>query len=78
MRDWKQVVHERDKVCQICGTQGSKNNPLTVHHIKPKCQGGPNTPENGILYCKNCHHDYHKQQGFPSRSKRKKSKHRRR
>ncbi len=79
MKDWKQVVHERDKICQICGTKGSKDNPLTVHHIKPKCQGGPDTPENGILYCKICHHSYHKSNGYPHGNKKtRRSKHRRR
>ena len=79
MREWKLVVHERDKVCQDCGTTGSKNNPLTVHHIKPKCQGGANSPENGKLLCKNCHRWYHETNGYPhGNKKRRKSRHRKR
>jgi len=65
MQDYKAVVHARDVVCQCCGCKGSKDNPLTVHHIKPKCQGGPNTPENCVLLCKNCHREHHEEEGYP-------------
>jgi len=61
MENYKAVVHARDVVCQYCGS--SKN--LTVHHIRPKCQRGPNTPENCILLCRDCHRTLHEQQGYP-------------
>jgi 5-methylcytosine-specific restriction endonuclease McrA len=58
---YKEVVRNRDKVCQICRTSGSKDNPLTVHHIVYKRLGGSNTPENCILLCWNCHKRLHEQ-----------------
>ena len=61
MENYKQVVRNRDKVCQICGTAGSKDNPLTVHHIVYKRLGGSNTPENCELLCWNCHKRLHEQ-----------------
>lgn len=67
--NYKDVVHERDGVCQHCGTKGSSKNKLTVHHIKPKCHGGSNTPQNCILLCWNCHCALHKREGYPSGKK---------
>ena len=61
MEKYKELVRNRDKVCQICGTVGSKDNPLTVHHIVYKRLGGSNTPENCILLCWNCHKKIHEQ-----------------
>ena len=61
MEKYKEVVRNRDKVCQICGTAGSKDNPLTVHHIVYKRLGGSNTPENCELLCWNCHKNLHSQ-----------------
>jgi 5-methylcytosine-specific restriction endonuclease McrA len=60
--DYKRIVHARDKVCLSCGS----SNRLTVHHVKPKCQGGPNTPENCILLCQICHRNLHKSEGYPT------------
>ena len=77
--DYKKEVHERDVVCQHCGCKGSKGNILTVHHIKPKCQGGPNTAENCILLCEECHRAYHMQNGYPhGRARSKKTRRRKR
>lgn len=78
MEGYKAVVHDRDKICCCCGTKGSKGNPLTVHHIIPKCKGGRNTPENCQLLCQTCHRDLHQQNGYPTRSKKIRSKKRRR
>lgn len=82
MKNYKVIVHERDVVCKFCGCEGSKGNPLTVHHVIPRCQHGPNTPENCILLCANCHRECHEESGYPNgkaRSKRRKEKrHRRR
>ncbi|HQF36996.1 MAG TPA: HNH endonuclease [Candidatus Dojkabacteria bacterium] len=75
MNDYKQKVHDRDLVCQKCGTSGSKDNPLTVHHIIYKCKGGTNSLENCVLLCRNCHRELHKNN--PTRVVRKPRKHRR-
>ena len=77
MRYWKRAVHIRDKICQSCGHPGSKKNPLTVHHIKPKCFGENNSLENLILLCTRCHKNLHQDKGYPTR-KRKKGKRRKR
>jgi len=76
VRDWKKAVHQRDKVCRYCKHEGSKANPLTVHHIIPVCKGGTNDLNNLLLLCKLCHHELHKAKGFPTK-KRKKKTHRR-
>ena len=77
MRDWKRAVHERDKICQSCSHGGSKGNPLTVHHIRPKCRGIDNSLGNLILLCKVCHNNLHQEQGYPTK-KRKRRKRRKR
>lgn len=38
--------------CEYCG--GEVDQP-DVHHIKPRSEGGPNTPSNLIVLCPNCH-----------------------
>lgn len=78
--DYKRIVHDRDGVCQFCKTKGSKGNPLTVHHIIPRCKNGSNTPENCILLCQDCHRHLHKSEGYPTgkyKSHKKKKKRRR-
>ena len=65
--DYKRIVHARDIVCRQCGTSSN----LTVHHIIPKAHGGPNTPENCILLCRNCHKRLHESEGYPSSGKSK-------
>lgn len=59
--------------CRKCGTKGCRKNPLTLHHIKFRCQGGGSTMENLITWCTECHRAYHKEYdklyGTPHRSK---------
>jgi len=58
----KRLVHQRDRVCQRCGHKGSKSNPLTVHHIKPK-RSYPelvNDTSNCEILCNDCHVEEHK------------------
>ena len=75
---FRRLVRERDKVCQMCGTAGTKANPLTVHHKIPRAYGGSNSADNCILLCQNCHRRLHQQEGYPTRVKSKKNrKHRR-
>ena len=65
---YKKTVRERDIVCQGCGTVGTKNNQLTVHHIKPKCRYPEleKDPDNCTLLCQRCHTALHKKQGYPT------------
>jgi 5-methylcytosine-specific restriction endonuclease McrA len=62
---YKKVVRERDGYkCVDCGTKGSKNNPLTVHHKKPKCffPRLAHDPNNCELLCTQCHRKRHKEE----------------
>jgi 5-methylcytosine-specific restriction endonuclease McrA len=60
----KEVVLERDgNRCTVCGTKGSKKNPLTMHHVKYRRNGGTNDPDNLVTLCKTCHELWHKQNG---------------
>lgn len=55
----KRVLFARDNyTCQYCGKHErdlrGKRNRLTVDHIKPKSQGGPNHWENVVVACYYC------------------------
>lgn len=58
-KEWRSKVLLRDKfTCQRCS---SKQNP-TCHHITPKSICSDELrwdPSNGIVLCKECHHDWH-------------------
>lgn len=55
---WAQQVKERDGyACILCGSDKSPN----AHHIKPACEGGRNSLENGQTLCRNCHAKVHAQ-----------------
>jgi 5-methylcytosine-specific restriction endonuclease McrA len=51
---WRRVrswVLTRDlRQCTACGQPGN-----LVHHIHPRKQGGPDTPDNLVTLCKPCH-----------------------
>lgn len=72
MAGYREAVKRRDRVCQVCGTSGGRGNPLTIHHKKPKCQGGKDTTENCVLWCLKCHRAYHKRNGYPTGKRRQK------
>jgi len=64
-QEWKEKVKQRDcHKCKICGTTGSKKNPLTVHHKKAKARNGHATVDNGVCWCWDCHKAYHKKWGI--------------
>ena len=57
---WRRLsrfVKVRDgKQCQICGDrEGDPHCVLHAHHIEPRAQGGPDTPDNVITLCDLCH-----------------------
>lgn len=43
----------------LCIKCGSKDIEIHYHHIKTKCQGGQETPENLIPLCICCHKEWH-------------------
>lgn len=53
----KQAVFIRDDFkCQCCGLGGKSNMAVLVfHHIVGVACGGPDTEENGLTLCQNCH-----------------------
>ena len=53
----KKAVFIRDKfTCQCCGLKGQANNGVLVfHHIVGVACGGPDTVDNGLTLCQNCH-----------------------
>jgi len=53
-RNWEKVKKELlniEKRCQLCGVE----KPLEVAHIIPYSQGGPDSLENLLVLCSNCH-----------------------
>jgi hypothetical protein len=63
--DWKIPIYQRDNYqCKICGTRGSKENPLTVHHCVARACGGASNLDNCVIWCKCCHHKYHERHGL--------------
>ena len=58
---WRYAIYERDVICQECSkTKEDNGRTLSAHHIKPICDGGENTLENGILLCNKCHKKRHR------------------
>ena len=43
--------------CQQCGKLGGL---LEAHHVKALEHGGPNTVENGLTCCRDCHFALHR------------------
>lgn len=79
MSKCRDAVLERDGYeCQQCGHGGSKSNPLTVHHIVFRCQGGNSSMDNLITWCRDCHREFHRTHPVASKKKHKKKKGRRR
>jgi 5-methylcytosine-specific restriction endonuclease McrA len=74
---YTKAVHERDRVCVKCGWPGSKDNPLQVHHKRPRCLGGTSDLNNLELLCARCHANEHLSKGgYPQPDKRKRRKNR--
>ena len=52
--EWRKVaraVTARDGRCVRCGS----THYLSAHHVIPRAQGGPDTPENLVSLCASCH-----------------------
>jgi 5-methylcytosine-specific restriction endonuclease McrA len=49
------VIRRDHHQCQRCGTPGSPDNPLEVHHIKARVVGGSNDPGNLVTLCRRHH-----------------------
>mgnify|MGYP001369933802 FL=1 len=58
------VKQRADGVCELCEKEGPfldrDNQPfLEVHHIVPLADGGPDTVDNAVALCPNCHRQCH-------------------
>ncbi len=58
------VLQEAKGVCELCGAHApfltSKGNPyLEVHHVEGLADGGPDTTDNTVALCPNCHREVH-------------------
>lgn len=54
-KSFHNLVLERDKVCQGCGS----TEMLQAHHVEHRAKGGEDDPANGICLCAGCHADEH-------------------
>jgi hypothetical protein len=60
--DW--VVDGAHGACEVCKNPApfcrSEGDPfLEVHHVRPLAEGGPDTVDNAIAVCTNCHRELH-------------------
>ena len=53
----QELVRRNGTKCMFCKNDVGKS--IQWHHIKPKCEGGKDTYENGSLVCPNCHCKIH-------------------
>ena len=58
-----EILQRANYVCEICGEPGTKDNPLTIHHMVAKSRGGTNSPENLVVWHRIFHQNYHKRFG---------------
>jgi RNA-directed DNA polymerase len=55
------VARRQDYKCPICGQSIFNDEPLHLHHIKPRCEGGKDTVKNLVWLHQYCHHKVHYQ-----------------
>ena len=64
----KRILHRDGYICQECGrflsdSPTGEENTATVHHIKPRAEGGSDSPDNLISLCYKCHDEKHPMHG---------------
>ena len=64
---WKFTLRRADGTCELCEKPAPFHIPepegrpfLEVHHVTPLADGGPDTVENTVALCPNCHREAHK------------------
>lgn len=71
-KEWRQIILKNDNyTCQCCGTHGTKDNKLHVHHIFnfAKYEDLRLDVNNGICLCKKCHYKFHSLYSFKDTNK---------
>ena len=58
------VIEQADGVCEVCEQPAPFVRPdgsayLEVHHLRPLGEGGPDTTDNAVAACPNCHRALH-------------------
>lgn len=58
------VLEQAGGICELCGERGPFLTPdgdwfLEVHHVIQLANGGPDTIENTVAVCPNCHRRLH-------------------
>jgi hypothetical protein len=58
------VLLAADGVCEACDSVAPFTRPngdpfLEVHHVRPLAEGGPDTVDNAVAICPNCHRELH-------------------
>lgn len=58
------VLRRANGICELCKqpapfTSIDGLSYLEVHHVKPLAEGGPDTPDNTVAVCPNCHRELH-------------------
>jgi 5-methylcytosine-specific restriction endonuclease McrA len=53
----KEVEIESKRICYICGSVIPENIPITLDHVIPKSEGGPDSKSNIRCACKRCNDD---------------------
>lgn len=70
-QDWnimREIILKRDKMrCLRCDKKFRYARNLSVHHIKPRAEGGGDNPENLCTLCNECH-DYVEVEGLTTRA----------
>ena len=61
---WRKLSAERMRIdehtCQCCGTHGTTQNPLQVHHMKYDTLGNEDVYTQLVTLCKACHRGIHR------------------
>ena len=57
----QRVAKKQDYKCPICGESLFNDEPLHLHHIKPRCKGGKDEVQNLQWLHQYCHHKTHYQ-----------------
>lgn len=62
------VIEQADGVCEVCETpapftRADGSAYLEVHHLRPLAEGGPDTTDNAVAACPNCHRALHYSSG---------------
>ena len=59
----RNVAHKQDYKCPVCGKSIFNDEPIHLHHIIPRCQGGKDEAKNLVWLHQYCHHKIHYQKG---------------